>query len=116
MLTCSKHELRPLKGFNPMTFDYTLVMNWVVAGKTGSRPFEWCMICPNPAFYACCTPVTATGGLEGEATGCGLVICDNCALAMICEHGGILSDFLASLDKNDSQPQANENLLSNLHI
>lgn len=49
---------------------------------------RWCVLCPSPALYECCTAqdMDMWGKLvdpySKQAEGCGLILCDDCALCL----------------------------------
>lgn len=65
----------------------------------------WCAVCPAPALYACRAPQAdgvwgqpvGRGSPEAEAgAGCGLALCERCAVALCRECGGDLQRLLRS--------------------
>ena len=100
---CQNHEMQPIEGKNPETFDYQTVMEWMMPGMASLAPFAWCSICPNPAFFCCSTkPNIDKDGQEedlylGEQKGCGLLLYESCAISLVNEHEGKLEDLIDSL-------------------
>ena len=102
---CKSHELQPIDGMDPENFDYNAVMEWMMPGMASVAPFGWCSICPGPAFYCCSTkPEIDMEGQEnlylGDQKGCGLILCESCALTLVSEHEGKLEKLLDSLEKD----------------
>jgi hypothetical protein len=102
---CTDHEIRPIKGLDPKTFDFEAAIGGVVNqtlnrgkpdhGKVISNAADvtevrWCSICIEPAFFECCVrPAFTTSGLEtspADDIGCGLLLCEVCASRMRGRH------------------------------
>ena len=100
---CQNHELQLIEGMNPEIFDYQAVMEWMMPGMASLAPFAWCSICPNPAFFCCSTkPNIDMDGQEedlylGEQKGCGLLLCESCAVSLVNEHEGKLENLIDGL-------------------
>jgi hypothetical protein len=107
ILGCSQHELRPLDGYAlrpehntdgflrsdqmdldaldvEAAFDRLMARSLLPTDK-------WCSLCPSLALYQCCTPqeTDVWGGAinanSAEAEGCGLLLCEDCAI-VFCEE------------------------------
>ena len=99
---CQNHEMQLIEGMNPETFDYQAVMEWMMPGMASQAPFAWCSICPNPDFFCCSTnPDIDMDGQEdlylGEQKGCGLLLCEVCAVGLVNEHEGKLENLIDGL-------------------
>ena len=100
---CRDHEMQLIEGMNPDTFDYQAVMEWMMPGMASLAPFKWCSICLNPAFFCCSTkPDIDIDGQEedlylGEQKGCGLLLCESCAISLINEYEGNLEKLIDGL-------------------
>ncbi|KAI9820749.1 MAG: hypothetical protein M1827_005119 [Pycnora praestabilis] len=110
ILSCGAHEVQPISGLSLETFDFDaayeeLLSTDPVAGR--NRPLtKWCSICPCPAFFKCCTlqatdrfgqPMNST---SDGAAGCGLHMCEHCAVSLSTCHGGDLGTMLRSAEEN----------------
>lgn len=93
IMTCQQHQISPLKGYDINNFDFDAAYASLVPGQQqqGGRPKilnPWCSLCPNPAFFGCSTIQTVDKFQEpvepGDpaAAGCGLLLCESCALLM----------------------------------
>lgn len=64
-------------------------MEFLMPGKAEEVPFEWCSVCPSPAGFGCCKrqqdEEDALGGV-----GCGLRLCESCAVVLVHECEGSL--------------------------
>ena len=107
MTACRNHDIEPIEGMDPEKFDYDAVMEWMMPGMASLAPFAWCSICPSPAFYFCSTkPSIDTDGQEedlflGDQKGCGLLLCNSCAIPLVSEHGGKLDRLIDSLENDE---------------
>ncbi|KAL9132098.1 MAG: hypothetical protein Q9217_000134 [Psora testacea] len=97
---CRIHELEPVEGMDPMNFDFQTFMDHMMPGKAKSAPFLWCSVCPAPAFFRCCKKMDL-GMIKGQGDeeidgggGCGLVLCEYCAVSLIGEHNGNLGALI----------------------
>lgn len=103
---CKNHEIQLIEGMDPVNFDYTAVMEWMMPGMASLAPFAWCSICPSPAFFCCSTkPDIDMDGQEddlylGDQKGCGLLLCETCAVALVSEHEGKLDQLIDSLESD----------------
>ena len=102
---CKNHELKPIEGMDPENFDHSAVMEWMMPGMASLAPFAWCSICPSPAFFCCSTrpDIDMDGQAEnlylGDQKGCGLMLCESCAVTLANEHEGKLYRLIDSLGK-----------------
>ncbi|KAF2214603.1 hypothetical protein CERZMDRAFT_94996 [Cercospora zeae-maydis SCOH1-5] len=92
VLACEKHDIRPIIGvYNceriGAKFDEDLDVRCV------KQLEDLCTICPLRAVYEC----AAEPSSMERGAGCGLKLCETCALTMEMEHGGDLRHTLASL-------------------
>ncbi|KAL8684697.1 MAG: hypothetical protein Q9224_006181, partial [Gallowayella concinna] len=77
ILGCEGHEFSAVPSFDPKTFNGDLIMS-VLSGES-EAVWEWCSICPSPAFYTCCRPSSVwleDSGEDLERLGCGLKLCE----------------------------------------
>ena len=112
LLFCGNHEqeldLQPIEGMNPHTFEFEIVMDFLAPGAAVHAPWKWCAVCPSPAFYECVKDVKRLEevGMKRKGDGitagrgCGLVLCDVCALALVQEHGGNLDSLISTMKQN----------------
>lgn len=105
ILSCQNHEIGPIEGMDPEEFDYESNMDWLEPGKASSAPFMWCSLCPATAFFACCAKDEIGGQVEDvdmeEERGCGLFLCESCAVAMVNDHDGHLEGLLDRLKMDE---------------
>lgn len=103
---CKNHVVEPIEGMNPEDFDYKAVEEWMMPGMASLAPFAWCSICPSPAFFSCSTkPDIDMEGQEddlylGDQKGCGLLLCEACAVSLLSEHEGKLDRLIDSLEND----------------
>ncbi len=104
---CKTHSIEPIKSMDSQKFDYETVLEWMMPGMASLAPFAWCSICPSPAFYCCSTKSDidedGQGGdpYLGDQKGCGLLLCNSCAITLVSEHKGKLDKLIDGLE-NDS--------------
>ena len=111
---CKDHDIQPIGGLDPDTFDFETVTHWMAPGMAASAPFPWCSVCPSPAFFQCCKTGDSNeemrneeGGERGdnakqeEKGGCGLMLCESCAATLVNEKAGDLGALVASLKEQD---------------
>ena len=100
---CKVHDIEPIEGMDPAKFDYGSITDWMMPGAAASAPFLWCSICPAPAFFTCCSEMEGIDAFgEGDQKGCGLLLCESCAVTMVNEHDGNLEGLLDRL-KDDEE-------------
>lgn len=103
---CTNHEIEPIEGTDPEKFDHSTMMEWMMPGMASLAPFTWCSICPSPAFYCCSTrpDIDMDGQADdlclGDQKGCGLMLCESCAIALTSEHEGKLDRLIDSLENS----------------
>ena len=105
---CKDHEIKPIEGMDPDNFDYTAVMEWMMPGMASLAPFAWCSVCPGPAFFYCSSkPDIGIDEQEdlylGDQKGCGLLLCESCAVTLVDEHEGKLDRLIESLESDGDQ-------------
>lgn len=105
---CKVHEVEPLADMELGCFDYDSVINWMAPGQAALAPFPWCSICPAPAFFACCAEsdeidVLGFGQDEADGKGCGLLLCESCAVALVNEHDGVLEGLIDRLKEEEEE-------------
>ena len=105
ILGCTAHGLIPITGVSSAASDLNAVMQSMEPGRAGDAPFEWCRVCRRPAFYQCLNPLSVEMNLPGiEELGCGLKLCEWCASDLMNEHDGKLTECIAALEQDDSDP------------
>lgn len=52
---------------------------------------RWCAICPSLATYECCTR-------DGDRNGCGLLLCEHCAVTLTGVYDGDLQNMLPEME------------------
>ena len=104
--SCKPHEIERLEDMETEGFDYDATFTYLFPGKAAKAPFKWCSICPRAAFFACCKPHMAIED-DGEIwragrNGCGLHLCEECAVALMTEHDGFLEERIEVLQRNNA--------------
>ena len=105
--SCKPHEIQRLEDMETEDFDYDAAFEYLLPGRAATVPFKWCSICPRVAFFACCKPQMGIADDEEdlgmtEGTGCGLHLCEECAVALMTEHDGFLEGHIEMLQKSDA--------------
>ena len=91
IISCSSHSLSALPSASD-PIDQTRIMD-ALAGDV-KADWDWCSICPSPAVYSCDCPSSMwldDLGVDLERMGCGLKLCDDCAL-LLTECNGNLEE------------------------
>ena len=105
VLSCRNHEIQPIEGMDPEEFDYSAIMDAFEPGKAASASFDWCSICPTPAFFACGTKDDIGGEMEEldlqDTQGCGLMLCESCAVSLVNDHDCHLDGLLDRLKMDE---------------
>ncbi|KAG8531198.1 uncharacterized protein KY384_004556 [Bacidia gigantensis] len=101
---CHVHELEPIEGSDPATFDFTSITEHMMPGMAASAPFQWCSVCPAPAFFKCAKKSGLEGMQDGgeclpNEHGCGLGLCEFCAVSLVGEHDGNLGGLIDAMSK-----------------
>ena len=100
---CGVHELEPIQGMDPKNFAYHSVLDFMMPGMAATAPFEWCSVCPAPAFFRCCKKMHMDILDEeedeelGGGNGCGLALCEFCAVTLVGEHDGNLEGMINAM-------------------
>ncbi|KAF2433104.1 hypothetical protein EJ08DRAFT_89113 [Tothia fuscella] len=104
IINCPEHELRPVDGIRTRDgspsnglpssddldlddFDFQASFSRLMT-NTVLPTDRWCHICPNVALYQCCTPQEEDkfgdpwDPMSDEAQGCGLFLCEACAMTL----------------------------------
>ncbi|MCJ1338642.1 hypothetical protein MMC09_003931 [Bachmanniomyces sp. S44760] len=106
LIACSDHEIWPITGIDPNQFNDSTVLEWLMPRMATEAPFDWCTVCPSPAFFTCrkqCSPdlmavdTHALGSDYGQEAGCGLKLCESCAVSFLEEHRGNLTGLILRL-------------------
>ncbi len=109
---CKAHDIQPIQGLDPDDFDFDAAIECLLPGlqlDAGSIPYRYCSVCPGPAFLECCNPNTLGMSVDeedlGSSTreGCGLLLCENCAVSLVEEHDGSLESLVAALEIDGGQ-------------
>ena len=95
---CSNHDLQHIPGAGMDNSECDGVLRWLQKGTATRAPFQWCSICPNAASYSCKTPYH--GDCVGD-TGCGLVLCDECAILLCSKFAGNLTRLIGSKEMDE---------------
>lgn len=90
IMRCAGHRIIPLKGYDIKTFDFEAAYRTLmrVPGQVSTMINPWCSLCPSPAFHGCGTIQPRNKYLQrvdassAEARGCGLLLCEQCAIQM----------------------------------
>ena len=103
---CKIHDIEPITHMDPVHFDYSSTTKWMEPGQARLAPFTWCSICPAPAFFRCCAEMDeidllGLGQDEGVGKGCGLLLCECCAVTLVNEHDGVLEGLIDKLKQED---------------
>ncbi|MCJ1480442.1 hypothetical protein MMC06_000597 [Schaereria dolodes] len=103
IITCPNHEIHPIKGENPRTFDDGMALEWLDLKRAALAPFEWCSVCLGVATFACYKPADTDWVVENEedsgrvTEGCGLCLCGSCCVSFLDEHNSNLGELIAEL-------------------
>ncbi|KAL8856359.1 MAG: hypothetical protein Q9178_007050 [Gyalolechia marmorata] len=92
IIACETHDLSLLSTVPSTAIDQDRIME--VLSDRGKATWEWCSICPSPALYECCRPSSlwlADAGEDLENVGCGLRLCEDCAI-LLTEYAGNLEE------------------------
>lgn len=104
---CKTHDIRPIEGLDPDDFDFDAAIERLLSGmqtEAGSITYRYCSVCPGPAFLECCKPSTLGTRTDEEdmerygRVGCGLLLCETCAVLLVEEHDGNLESLVAALE------------------
>lgn len=108
ILFCQGHKLTGIKGLpKPKDFDFDVAYAPLLSdqernfGSNTAAQYKWCAICPAPAFIECCAPFTV--GPRQKEQGCGLMLCEICAVSLL-----VLPppDLVPLEDSHVAQPQS----------
>ena len=89
---------------DPEKFPFDIVTEFMMPGQAASAPFQWCSVCPSPAFFKCRkTAEVDIMDVSGDGnSGCGLVLCEFCAVSLVGEHDGSLEGLINKMKKERS--------------
>ena len=106
---CKMHDIQPIEDLDPDHFDFDAPFECLLPGtlpEAGAPQYRYCSVCPSPAFLECCKPSRSGWdggeedlGLSGRA-GCGLLLCETCAVLLVEEHDGSLEGLVAALESD----------------
>lgn len=89
ILFCQGHKLAGIRGLpKPKDYDFDAAYAPLLSDQernfssNSAAQHKWCAICPAPAFIECCSPFTAAPG-QKEQEGCGLMLCEICAVSLL---------------------------------
>ena len=109
---CHGHEIQLLTGMDTEAFDWEGWMEYMMPGMADHAPFDWCIVCPSPAFFGCCRQGEEAmrdrddggdnDGLVG-GNGCGLRLCESCAVVLVDECDGKLEALIRRLREEMSE-------------
>lgn len=88
---CGAHEIEPLQEADGGEGDGW--MEFLMPERAQEAPFEWCSVCPSPALFGCCKRQPDGHAHEEEGlggVGCGLRLCESCAVVLVYECEGCL--------------------------
>lgn len=111
VVNCTRHYIIPLKGYKVDTFDFDAAYNSLIPspGQLPKQISPWCSLCPNPAFFGCCTLQLVNKYQEPvkqptspHARGCGLLLCERCELLMRAYRGN-LAKVVAKNDQANAE-------------
>lgn len=94
IMRCPGHRVVGLSGLNINDFDFDAAYATLVPAVGQGQPAvvnPWCSLCPNPAFFGC-----------GTGEGCGLVLCERCAMLMK-GYKGDLDKVVARNKRDDAE-------------
>ena len=96
---CGIHEMEPISDIDPDDFPHGIVEEHMMPGKAVNAPFQWCSVCPTAAFFKCCkrSDMDVTEIEVEKADGCGLVLCEYCAVTLVGEHDGRLEALISTM-------------------
>ncbi|KAI9706364.1 MAG: hypothetical protein M1836_003369 [Candelina mexicana] len=103
---CNAHDIQPMElmctgGLDLGSRSHELLL------KLEESTAGWCAVCPATAYYRCCAPQETdmygqpadSGSLE--ASGCGLLLCENCAWSIVFEHDGDLTSLITAIQHDE---------------
>lgn len=99
-LACTFHRIVPIPEAD-VADDFADALNRLLSDELNDRD-HWCSICPALALYKC----AATQAFDEETSGCGLLLCEGCALDLVEDHDGDMHGFLGSMteETTDERP------------
>ncbi|KAI9708643.1 MAG: hypothetical protein M1820_003861 [Bogoriella megaspora] len=111
---CDYHDIKPLPSLPKAALDHQEAFNAMLEGRTmsqGSHPVEyrWCSVCPQLAVFECMTQQSrSVTGEEippkGKAEfGCGLLLCDACAMDLTQKYEGDLQQMLNRIGNDEEK-------------
>lgn len=104
VLACKAHDIETFQGIDPDHSHHKSYLDWLEPGKASLAPFTWCSVCPAPALYRCGTFNDSVNESEDasslETHGCGLVLCESCAIKLVCQYDYRLEGLIDKLGKD----------------
>ncbi|KAL8900876.1 MAG: hypothetical protein Q9207_005472 [Kuettlingeria erythrocarpa] len=116
VICCDGHQMQILEGANRQEYNSDTVLEALMSGTVGDVEWEWCYVCPRLATYGCGRPNDIRDEM-GEGIGCGLRLCDECAIVLASECQGDLDALVAMKmteggdDEDDLAARADADLL-----
>lgn len=95
IIMCSVHEMRPIVGTKASASETNAAFASLLSGAPDAK-CEWCAFCPSLAQYRCHS--TSDG-----CRGCGLDLCEHCAVTLAGAHDGDLQQMLRVLQDEPSE-------------
>lgn len=104
ILVCKGHDMEALEGIDLFHPPHESYLDWLEPDKASSAPFIWCSICPAPASYKCGATddfvLDTDDAMSPAEKGCGLHLCESCAIALVGEHDLQLENLIDKLEKD----------------
>ncbi|KAI9733564.1 MAG: hypothetical protein M1834_003166 [Cirrosporium novae-zelandiae] len=92
---CPQHEIVPIQGIAEDTSKKAFEELTSTQPKALEEASDYCSICPAPATHFCKTqPVDMLAELSMAQNGCGLFLCEDCAVSLVEEFQGDLDTMI----------------------
>lgn len=109
ILACEKHELKALEGCaDPGAHDLKIVMQYLAPGMADKADWDWCCVCPSLASFECCRPhdeVETAEENHGQKLGCGLRLCEDCAVTLMTQCRDDLEELVKRKMKDGEEDE-----------
>ncbi|KAI9717005.1 MAG: hypothetical protein M1812_004940 [Candelaria pacifica] len=105
---CKAHDMQPMELLDSNGLDFSGRFHELFL-KLGESTAGWCAACPATAYYKCCAPQETdmygqpVDPRSPEASGCGLLLCNNCAWSIAYEHDGDLPSLIAAIQHDEQE-------------
>lgn len=93
VLMCEKHDMRPILGVDASEAQDVSID--ILLDKGSMDLHQFCAVCTNRATFEC---AVVDEGNAGADAGCGLKLCEGCAITLEREHKRSLAGLLEGLD------------------